>query len=167
MKQSQVVKNTSSSSTGHKSPLAAALIFCTGLSLISGGYYYLWGPANWNAAQIILSLHIGVGIITTFMLLGYLKNHLPWGLRSKAPAGFLVPAFLFLGCFLCLLGAGLFNTTPLFLYLAKIIWFPQFETFDLVANAHLIFALLVAGFLFIHLTLFTNAGTSGPREAIS
>jgi hypothetical protein len=124
------------------------------LSLASGLYVYFFAPANWNAGQFILAAHLVLGILAVGMLGWWLYEHLTSGAIAMA-RGTLYKYFAWtlVGVNVALLLTGLANATPLFLYLADIIWFPDFSTFDLVATVHLILAVLTAAGMLLHFIL--------------
>lgn len=130
-----------------------ALIFLLGLSLLTGLCVYLLGPFNWNAGQVVLAVHLGLGLCTIGILPVWLVEHLPKTIPMARNDLFRNLSWIFLGIYVAVLATGLFNATPLFLYLVEVIWFPSFETFDIVATSHLILALVLAVMIVLHFLL--------------
>lgn len=125
-----------------------------GLSLASGLYVYFFGPANWNAGQFILAAHLGLGIVAVILLSWWLYEHLTSGAIAMARDGlYKYLAWILVAVNVALLLSGLANATPFFLYLADIVWFPEFSTFDLVATVHLILAVLTGAGMLLHFIL--------------
>lgn len=149
----------------HEYTQARWLMVLMAISLISGLYYYYFGPANWNAAQIALGAHLLVGTLSIPLFVAYVRHHLPWGLKAARPGLFRKLAWSLLLLFAFVLLSGLVNTSPFFLYLFDMVWFPEFETFDLIATLHLISALALPVLLIGHLALRARSRIPEPSDA--
>lgn len=149
----------------HEYIQARWLMVLMAISLVSGLYYYYFAPPNWNAAQIALGAHLLVGTLSLPLFIAYVRHHLPWGLKVAPPGRFRKLAWSLLLLFAFVLLSGLVNATPFFLYLLDVIWFPEFETFDLVATLHLLSALALPLLLVGHLALRARSGIAEPSDA--
>jgi len=149
----------------HEYTQARWLMALMAVSLISGLYYYSFGPANWNAAQIALGAHLLVGTLSLPLFIAYVRHHLPWGLKAAPPGRFRKLAWGLLLLFAFVLLSGLVNATPFFLYLFGIIWFPDFETFDQVSTLHLVSALALPLLVVGHLSIRARARLPEPSDA--
>jgi len=149
----------------HEYTQARWLMALMAVSLVSGAYYYYFGPANWNSAQLALGAHLLVGSLSLPLFVAYVRNHLPWGLKASRPGPFRKLAWSLLLLFVFVLLSGLVNATPFFLYLFGIIWFPDFETFDRIATLHLASALALPLLVFGHLSLRARARLPEPSDA--
>lgn len=133
---------------------AQAITASFGLSLASGLYVYFFGPANWNAGQFVLAAHLGLGIVAVVILAWWLYEHLTSGAIAMARNTlYKYLAWTLVGFNVLLLVTGLVNATPFFLFLAGIVWFPDFATFDLVATVHLTLAALTTVAMLAHFIL--------------
>gem|GEM_PF-4344206 len=136
--------------------------------LVTGAYYFFLGSSNWNVAQVALGGHLAAGVLLFPAFFAYLRHHLSWGLRiSSRNKRFRCVAWTFLLLFVLALLSGLLNAVPFFLYLINIIWFPSFQTFDLVATVHLYSGLTLPLLLWGHLRLTVPFGVGKPSDIVS
>jgi hypothetical protein len=139
--------------SSRRSALATGTVALFGLSLVSGLYLYLLADLNWNVGQMVLAVHIGLGVLMIVMLAAWLRQHLTTSIKKARNRLFFWSAWLFLGLFTAILLTGLLQTLPFFLYLIDIVWFYKFETYDLIGTVHLILAFITLIGLGLHLGL--------------
>jgi len=133
---------------------AKAVTISFAVSLITGLYVYFFGSANWNAGQAVLAAHLGFGILAVVILAWWLFEHLTGGAIAMARGRlYKYIAWTLVGVYVGLVLVGLLNATPFFLYLGGIVWLPDFTTFNLVANIHLILAVLAVVGMLAHFVL--------------
>ncbi len=138
------------------------LTISIGLSAVTGWFYYFGASLNWSAGQIVLVLHIAGGLLSLSAVSSFLTGHLPEGLKGRALGMFKNTALFFTVSLVVLYLTGIFNIIPLLLYLTGVIWFPDFDTYNLMANTHLIASLIVFLFFGIHLSL--SSGKAAKTE---
>lgn len=136
--------------------------------LVTGAYYFFLGSGNWNVAQVALGGHLAAGVLLIPAFFAYLRRHLSWGLRiSSRNRSFRCVAWTFLLLFVLVLLSGILNAVPFLLYLINIIWFPSFQTFDLVATVHLYGGLTLPLLLLGHLRQTLPFGYGKPSDIVS
>lgn len=133
--------------------MASSTLASFGMSLATGLFLYLFADMNWNAGQIILGLHIGLGVLAIVLFMAWMFDHLLAGIKLAKNRLFFWLSWLFFGSFAAILITGIIQSLPFFLYLAGYVWFYKFETYDLFGTIHLVLALVTLVGLFAHLTL--------------
>lgn len=133
---------------------ASLLISVLFTGLLGTGLHLEWlAGRNWNSGEIVLLVHLLLGLVFTALLAGWIGQHVRSGLRSSQRPAFTWLSWLLLGkCALLLLG-GLLMSLPVALYLGDIIWFWSFKTTELLAFLHLWAAYLAGLGLLTHLLL--------------
>lgn len=145
------VRNAPAAPTKSRTSLLISLLFA-GL-MGSGLHLELLAGRNWNSGEIVLFVHLCLGLAFTILLAFWIGRHVRSGLRSSQRPAFTWLSWLLLGkCVLLLLG-GLLMTLPVALYLGGVIWFWSFETTDLLTFLHLWAACLASIGLLAHLLL--------------
>ncbi|MBI5960671.1 MAG: hypothetical protein HY866_18175 [Chloroflexi bacterium] len=152
---------------------------CFGLALTSGLYYYLVPhDINWNASQMILVIHLLVGMLAFITIAPFIFIHqhavegrrlffvIPWiafRRREKESSwrqGKRVWGYLLTWSLLALGLSGFLLTLPGILWYFEIVWLPGYRIPWTLALVHLGAALLTVGLLWAHLRKLRMRGSS-------
>jgi len=131
---------------------ANLILIVTTCLLLSGFAYYFFAPLNWGAGELILHFHLWVGFIFTIYFIGAIVKHIKNHKNSCNNSKFVKVAYLLLGFYSILLLSGLAHFIPYISYIFNPLYY-RFETYDLLSNIHLIFAIVVTIFLILHLII--------------
>ncbi|MDM8347413.1 hypothetical protein P8H27_00650 [Pseudomonas sp. sp1636] len=108
---------------------------------------------NWNSGEVVLLVHLLMGLGFSALFVAWISNHVRAGLFSSQRPLFTWLSWLLLGKCTLILLSGLLMALPAALYLGHVIWFWSFETTAVLAFLHLWAAILGGLGLLLHLLL--------------
>lgn len=129
----------------------------------TGLYIEFLAARNWNAGEVVLLVHIALGLPFTALFLSWIAGHVARGLPKSRRSGFTWLSWLLLAKYLVVIVTGLMMVLPTLLYLGGGIWFWRFETTDVLTFLHLWVALAAAAGLVAHLALRHWEAPGAPK----
>lgn len=119
----------------------------------TGLYMEFLAMRNWNAGEVVLILHIVLGLPFAALFFSWIAGHVARGLPKSRRSGFTWLSWLLLATYLVVIVTGLMMVLPTLLYLGGVVWFWRFETTHVLTFLHLWVALAAGAGLVAHLAL--------------
>lgn len=149
----------SGSAVTKQAPLRQAARRVTVLSVLvtvllgTGLYLEFLASRNWNAGEVVLAVHLILGLVFATVFSSWIVRHVRQGLARSRRTLFTGLSWLLLAKFTLLILTGLMMTLPAGIYLTGGIWFWRFETTELIVFVHLWSAFAAVAGLIAHLAL--------------
>ncbi|RDL50630.1 hypothetical protein BLJAPNOD_01753 [Ensifer sp. M14] len=129
----------------------------------TGLHLELLATNNWNSGEVVLLLHILLGLVLSAALVSWIGGHVRRGMPKSQRRGFSWLSWLLLTTYAIVVLTGLMMVLPSAAYLAGWPWFWRFETTHMLTFLHLWAALAAGGGLVAHLGLRHWGGTAAHR----
>jgi thiosulfate reductase cytochrome b subunit len=127
-------------------------ISTTILLLASGFVYYFLAPLNWGAGEVIMHIHLWLGLFFSIYLLFGIPKHIKDNYSKVKYKKFNILSYLLMGGIFLLLLSGILHFIPYISYFFTPIYY-QFDTYELISKIHLICAIFVSLFFVLHLSM--------------
>lgn len=127
--------------------LLFAFLFGTGL------HVEFLAARNWNAGEVVLLLHIILGLVFAAVFLSWIAGHVLRGLPKSQRPGFTWLSWILLAKYAVVLVTGLMMVLPTLIHFGGGLWFWRFEATYVLTFLHLWSAVAAAAGLVVHLTL--------------
>lgn len=124
----------------------------TTIMMISGFVYFSLASFNWGAGEIIMHVHLWLGLFFTLYLCCAVPLHIRNNRSKIKNLNFSRYSYVFGGVFSIVLLTGITHFVPYISYFFSPIYY-QFETYEWVSFVHMVSAVMLAGFFVLHLTL--------------
>jgi amino acid transporter len=131
---------------------AYIIISATVLLLASGFMYYFLAPLNWGAGEIIMHIHLWLGLFFSFYLLFGIPKHRKDNSSKVKHKNFNILSYLLMGAMFLLLLSGILHFIPYISYFFTPVYY-QFNTYELISKIHLICAIFVSLLFVLHLSI--------------
>ena len=128
------------------------------LLLIASGYvYYFLAPLNWGAGEIIMHIHLWLGVLFSFYLVFAIPLHVKDNNSKVKRKDFKLLSYVLMASIGFTLFSGILHFIPYISYFFTPIYY-QFDTYDNISKIHLVFATLTSILFLLHLSLHYKKG---------